>query len=156
MKLEIKERKSNPLMKREEALVSIEHGGKATPNRRQVIAEVAKLLDARPEGIIIDRITTQGGMASSEVRVLAYSRKEDIPAWRLRKMEQRLSKTKEGAGEKPAETKEEAKEEAGAGEPPGEEAKEVPERAGSEEKPGEGSEQEEATQGEKGPEEKAG
>ncbi len=175
MKLEIKEQKRNALMKREEAVVSMEHGGKATPNRNQVLAEVARLLNARPEDIIIDRIITPGGRASSEARVLAYSRKEDIPAWRFKKMEQRLAKAKKKAEEKPAgareeprptESKEDAKEEragaeAGQGSPEeGTAAEEppkgeMPEKA-AEEKPAEGPGQEEPAQGEKAPEENPG
>jgi ribosomal protein S24E len=165
VKLEIRERKRNALMKREEATVSIEHGGKATPNRRQVLAEVAKLLGARPEGIIIDRIITPGGRTTSEARVLAYSRKEDVPAWRLKRMEQRLAKTKkaeERPPEKPEEAKPEEKEEAPAEKP--EEPKtekpaeasggEAGQGAASEEAPKEGSGSEEKpAEGEKTPEE---
>jgi ribosomal protein S24E len=136
MKLELKERKRNALMKREEAMISIEHGGKATPDRRQVLADAAKLLNARPETTIIERITTPGGRASSDARVLAYSRKEDIPAWRLQKMEQRMTKKK--PEEKPAEAS------SAGGEKAGEEAgQETPEKVDSGEKPTGGPDQEE-------------
>lgn len=104
MKLEIKDKKKNPLMKREEVMVSIEHAGKATPNRRHVLDELSKLLNAGKDNIIIDRIMTSGGRAQSEARVLAYSKKQDIPEWRLKMMEQRMSKKKkEAPEEKPAE-----------------------------------------------------
>jgi ribosomal protein S24E len=105
MKLEIRERKKNPLMKREGVVIAIGHEGKATPDRKSLLNEVAKLLKARPEGIIIDRIITPGGRASSEARVLAYSRKDDVPAWRLKKMEQRLTKAQKKAEKKAAEGK---------------------------------------------------
>jgi ribosomal protein S24E len=94
MKIEIKERKRNSLMKREEALISIEHGGRATPNRKQILDEVSKLFKSNPETIIIDRIITQGGKPRSDIKTFVYSKKEDIPPWRLSKMEQRLSKKK--------------------------------------------------------------
>ncbi len=102
MKLDIKERKKNALMKREEALISIEHGGKATPARKHILDEVAKLLNAKPEGIIINRIITRGGKARSEANVFAYPKKEDVPAWRLKKMEYRLSRTKSAEESKDA------------------------------------------------------
>lgn len=106
MKYEIREKKKNAVMKRTEARVSIEHSGAATPNRLQLLDEVAKLLKTKPENLIIDRIITPGGSTVSEASVLVYSKKGDIPAWRLKKMEQRLAKAREKGqkpGEKPAE-----------------------------------------------------
>ncbi len=148
MKLDIRERKKNPLMKREEAMVTVDHSGKATPNRKQIIREVASAMKASPENIIIDRILTSGGRSLSEAKVFAYSRKEDIPQWRLKKMEQRIAKIK--AQQKPAEAeqaateeapkeekppKEASREEAPAGESPVEDAaKEKPKEAAPEEK----------------------
>jgi ribosomal protein S24E len=154
MRLEIKERKKNPLMKREEALVSIEHGGKATPNRKHVLDEMSKLLKARPECIIIDRIITQGGKAFSEAKVFAYSKKEDIPAWRLKKMEQRLAKAKKKPEEKPAKAPEAKPEEAKPAEEekPAESKEEKPEAPKPEEKPEEGKPSEEETKEEAPPE----
>ena len=94
MKFEVSEKKKNPLMKREEATILIDHRGKATPDRASILAEVANLLKSRPENIIVERITTPGGSTKSVARVLAYNNKDDIPEWRLKKMEQRLSKLK--------------------------------------------------------------
>jgi ribosomal protein S24E len=137
MKLEIVDRKRNALMKREEAMISIEHGGKATPNRKQILDEVSKLFKARLDTIIIDRIITQGGRPRSDVKALVYSKKDDIPAWRLSKMEQRMAKKKEEEkppeappAEKPEEKVEEKPE------TPSEESKEEkPEEKPQEEKP---------------------
>jgi ribosomal protein S24E len=138
MKFEIKDRKRNPLMKREEAMISIEHSDKATPNRKQILDEASKLFKVRPDAIIIDRIITQGGRPRSDVKVLVYSKKEYIPAWRLAKMEQRMAKKKE---EKPPEA------------PPAEKPEEKPEEAlaekPNEEVPSEETKTEENTPGEK-------
>jgi len=101
MKCEIRERKKNLLMKRDEALILINHSGKATPDRIQVLSEAAALLKGRPDNIIIDRIITHGGSTVSEAKVLSYSRKEDIPEWRLKKMERRVSKIKGRPNEEP-------------------------------------------------------
>ena len=115
MKFSIKERKKNPLMKREEVLLSISHEGKPTPNRIQSLDEVAKLLGTPKENVIIDRIVTSGGGTLSEARVLAYKKKDDIPAWRLKQMEQRMAKVKQPSGKeeapKPPESPEAASEE---------------------------------------------
>lgn len=134
MKLEVKERKRNALMKREEATISIEHGGKATPNRKQILDEVSKLFKARLDAIIIDRIITQGGRPQSDVKALVYSKKDDIPAWRISKMEQRMAKKKkeERPPEAPPAEKPEEKPET-----PSEESKEEKPEEKVEEKPAE-------------------
>jgi ribosomal protein S24E len=123
MKFSIKERKKNPLMKREEVTVSISHEGKPTPNRLSSIDEVAKLLGAAKDSIIIDRIITSGGSTLSEARVLAYKKKEDIPAWRMKKIEQRLAKAREKAkAETPAPPADDASPEEAPSEKPAEES----------------------------------
>jgi ribosomal protein S24E len=101
MKFDIKGKNKNPLMKRDEIVVSIDHAGKATPNRILVLSEIAKLVKSNPENIIIDRIITPGGSTVSEVKVFSYSKKDDIPGWRLKKMEQRASKIKGKPKEEP-------------------------------------------------------
>lgn len=157
MKLEIKHHRKNALMKRDEVVVSIEHGGKATPNRRHILDETAKLLKAKPDCIIIDRILTEGGKAFSEARVLVYLKKDDVPAWRLKKMEQRLAKVKkaeekpaEAAHEAPAEETPEAKTEEKEAAVPKEKPDESPAEEAVSEEPGEAA-TEENTEGNKEP-----
>lgn len=144
MKFEIRDKKKNTLMKREEVLVSISHMGKATPNRKDVMDEVARLLKTKSENLIVTRITTPGGSTLSEARVYSYSRKEDIPEWRVKRFEARISKIKGGkqeaekAPEAPAEEPkpggEAAKEETSSGEKT-ESPKEAQERPKDEDKP---------------------
>lgn len=154
MKLEIKERKRNPLMKREDVLITIDHEGKATPNRAQLMEDVAKLLKTRKENIVVNRIITAGGSTLSEAKVFSYSRKDDIPEWRHKKMEARMSK-KKGGEPKPAEA---APQEAPKEEKPSEEAKpsEEPtkEEPKPEESPTEDKKEESNPEGEKPPEKK--
>ena len=151
MKFDIKDKKKNPLMKRDEVIVSIDHAGKATPNRLLVLSEIAKLVKNKPENIIINRITTPGGSTVSEVKVFSYSKKDDIPEWRLKKMEQRASKKKGKEEPKPAPEGEPKPE----GEVAQEPAQEKPEQEESKESGQAGEKPEEASQeGEKPAEEK--
>ncbi len=156
MKVEILEQKKNPLLKREEVSVSLEHPGKATPSRKEILPELAKALKSREDLLIIDKIFSVPGKNISEARVLAYKKKDEIPKNKLEKMKGRMAPRKKAAapapeapkeGEKPPEG---AKEEAApAEEKPAEEKKEAP----AEEKKGEAPE-EEAKPEEKPPEEK--
>ena len=81
MKIEIKEQKKNPLLKREEVSVSIEHPGKATPSRREILPELAKVLKSNEDLIIIDKIFSVHGMNVSEARLLVYKKKDEIPRY---------------------------------------------------------------------------
>jgi ribosomal protein S24E len=107
MKIEIGDRKKNALLKRDELTVSIDHSGKATPNRKEIMDGIAKEIKAKAENIIVTKITTHGGTSVSTASVYAYSRKEDIPEWKLKKFAARLGKIK-GQAKPPEETKPEA------------------------------------------------
>ena len=165
MKLEIKERKRNPLMKREDVVVRIDHEGKATPARLQVMEEVAKLLKTKKENLVVNRIITAGGSTVSETKVFSYSRKDDIPEWRLKKMEARMSKAKgePKAAEKPGEVLQEAQKEEAPAEDKGEtlageakpEAEESPKEEPEKKPAPEGEAPQEAADSEKPPEEAA-
>ena len=115
MKMEVKEEKKNPLMKREEILMRVEHEGMATPSRKDMIEEVAKKLKADKDIIIIDKIFSASGISRSRVKVHVYRKKEDIPKDKLEKMKVKFEKAaKKQAG------KEEAKPAEAAPEAPGE------------------------------------
>lgn len=114
-KMEIVDQKKNPLMKREEVVFSLEHKGKATPSRMDMIKEIASKLNVKEDLLIIDRIISAKGNSKSSVKVLTYKKADDIPKGKLDKMKARLEKAKKKAAEakpekKPTETKEEAKE----------------------------------------------
>lgn len=136
-KMEIVDQKKNPLMKREEVVFSLEHKGKATPSRMDMIKEIASKLNVKEDLLIIDRIISAKGNSKSSVKVLTYKKADDIPKGKLDKMKARLEKAKKKAAEakpekKPAEAKEEATE--AKEEKPAEEAK-------PEEKPAEAKEE---------------
>jgi len=101
MKIEIVSQKKNELMGREEAEVTIRHEGQRTPSRQEILKEIARHLKANEDHIIIDRIMTVQGQAVSAAKVLAYERKEDVPAYKIDKMKRRMKiKAAEAAEEK--------------------------------------------------------
>ena len=106
MKMEITDKRKNALMKRDEVLVSIDHAGKPTPNRKEITNEAAKALKTKPENLIVTKITTPGGSTISTVKVYSYSKKDDIPEWKVKKFTERVAKIK---GTKPPEPKLEEK-----------------------------------------------
>ncbi len=130
MKTEIKEHRKNPLMKRDEYMIRVDHSGKPTPSRQELIKEFAKELKVAEDVIIIDKILSKAGSQVSEARTHVYKKKAEIPADKLEKMAKRM-KTATKETEKPAETAAEAP----ATEKPAEEAKPA------EEKPAEATEE---------------
>ncbi len=124
MKLDVLEHKKNPLMHREEILVGLDHSGKPTPNRKDIMSELVKKLKTKEDLIIIDKIFTTTGKSASEARVLVYKKPGDIPKYKIEKMKRRMEKKKkEKPAPKPEEKKEEAKPAEGEAKPE-EEAKE--------------------------------
>jgi ribosomal protein S24E len=100
MSLKIIEHKKNPLMKAEEVKALLEHAGKPTPKREDILPSLESVLKKSGELIVIDKIFTKKGRCESLVRALVYEKKEDVP--KLRK--------KEGKGKKAgAEEKKEGK-----------------------------------------------
>ena len=104
MAAKVEQHKKNPLLKREEAWIMIEHEGKATPKRIDIIEEAAKAMKADKGLMIIDKIFSREGKAASSARVFVYAKKEDIPAAKAEKMKRRMGLAKkEGSEAAPAE-----------------------------------------------------
>jgi len=95
MKIEIISQKRNPLIPREEAVLKIHHQGQSTPSRQDMLKEVARVLKADENHIIIDRIFTARGQGISEAKALAYEKREDVPAYKIDKMKRRMKAEKE-------------------------------------------------------------
>jgi ribosomal protein S24E len=84
-------------MGREEAEARITHEGERTPSRQEILKEIAHHMKADEDSIIIDRIMTVQGQAVSAAKILAYERKEDVPAYKIEKMKRRMKVAKEEA-----------------------------------------------------------
>ena len=126
MKIEVVEQKKNPLMKREEAWVLVEHKGKATPRRMEVLSELSKKMGSKPELLIVDKLFSESGKAVTKAKVLVYKNKADIPKFKLEKMERRIAKSIKKAAAPPAEApKPEAKPAEGEAKPGAEAPKEA-------------------------------
>lgn len=146
MDIKVSPKKKNPLLNREESMAAVSHQGKPTPIRKELLSGIAKALKSSEELVVIDKIFTRKGIASCNVSVLVYSKKEDIPKEKLEKQKRRLEKKKpKAAEEKPAEKPPEKKEE----------SKEKPAEEGKKEEPKEKpTEKKEEPKEEKPPEKK--
>lgn len=105
MNLEVLNNKENPLFNRQEFEVLLNHYGKPTPSRIDLIKKVAKELKSKEELTVIDKIFSQKGQSISHLRVLVYKKKEDIPEVKLAKVKKKAAK-EETPAEQPAETDE--------------------------------------------------
>lgn len=134
MKMEAKERKKNAPMKREEVIFSVNHERKATPSRADLLKEVASKLKVKDDLLIIDKIFNTTGKPESEVTVLVYKKKDDIPKGKLEKMKRRMEKKKKKPAEEPKPAEKPAEEGKSAKEKPVEAKEETKEDEGAEEK----------------------
>ncbi len=103
MNMKIVSKKENNLFKREEIEAEVDVAG-ATPSRKDITTEAAKVLGTEEGLLIIDRISNSPKKVS--VKIQRYSKKEDIPKHKTEKIQKRLfgvSKQPAGApAEKPA------------------------------------------------------
>jgi ribosomal protein S24E len=93
----------NPLMNRDEAWIRIDHGGKPTPHRKDIITEVAKHFKAKEDCVIVDKIFSETGQAASKIKVLVYPKADAVPKDKLNKMKIRMKLMKKEDLKKPAE-----------------------------------------------------
>jgi ribosomal protein S24E len=91
--------KENKLMNRKEAWVRIDHEGKPTPPRKDILAEIAREFKAKEDAIIVDKIFSETGMAASKVKVFVYSSAKDVPKDKLERMKIRMKLAKKGEKE---------------------------------------------------------
>ena len=115
MKMDISSEKENPLMRRKSYWLRVEHAGKQTPNRHELMPAVLKKLGSGPEETVISKIFSHAGVAVSNVKVVVYKDAKAVPAGahsrQERKVKAHLKKKAEKAGEQPAEGEESAAEE---------------------------------------------
>ncbi|NLU45711.1 MAG: 30S ribosomal protein S24e [Euryarchaeota archaeon] len=76
MKIEIKEQRKNPLLKREEIRFAVEHVGGSTPGRNAVAEEIAKKLKVKRNCVVIDAFETAYGIGKSDGYAKVYDSKE--------------------------------------------------------------------------------
>ena len=123
MVVKVLEQKKNPLLKREEVRATLEHPGKPTPSREEMLLALERILKTKRELILIDKIFSVKGKGESLLKIFTYSKKEDIPEGKREMIEKRMKRKKakeektgeakpedsgkkEGTEEKPAEPEE--------------------------------------------------
>ncbi len=90
MEFKIVDKKENPLLKREEADVKILGDKPSTPSRKEILIEASKTLGLPEDLIIVDKISTWRGKKEATAKLLIYSKKEEIPKYKIKKMEKRM------------------------------------------------------------------
>lgn len=76
MKMEITQKKENPLQKRVEVYFTIDHKGEATPGRNAVAEEVAKQTDSKRSCVVVDNIESVYGKGMSKGYAKVYESME--------------------------------------------------------------------------------
>jgi ribosomal protein S24E len=107
MSLRIIEHRKNPLMKRDEVKAVVEHAGKPTPAREEILSSLESVLKTSRDLIFIDKIFTEKGIGHSNLKVFVYGKKEDVHRQELQRAEKRKAKA---AGEAKTEADGEKKE----------------------------------------------
>jgi len=102
MKMDIIEKTENPLLKRTDLILTVDHMGQATPKKDEIIKEIAGKFSSAPESVEIIYIFTEFGLGRSKVKAKIWKEK---PPEKKAKKEAKTEKTEE----KPVEKKEEKK-----------------------------------------------
>jgi len=76
MKIEITEKKENPLQKRTEVRFRVDHSGEATPTRKAVVDELSKILKAKKDTVVLNNLDTTYGRGISKGYAKSYESKE--------------------------------------------------------------------------------
>ena len=76
MKMEITQKKDNPLQKRVEVYFKLDHAGESTPGRNAVAEEVAKQLKTKRDCVVVDTIESVYGKGMSNGYAKVYDSKE--------------------------------------------------------------------------------
>lgn len=76
MKMEITEKKANPLFDRTEIRYTADHAGESTPTKAAVVDEIAKLMKAKKETVVLCNVDTVYGSGISKGYAKVYGSKE--------------------------------------------------------------------------------
>lgn len=76
MKMEITQKKVNPLLKRTEIYFVIDHAGEATPSKGAVVDEIAKQMKATKNEIVLQSVESVFGNGKSKGYAKVYESKD--------------------------------------------------------------------------------
>ncbi len=83
MKLEIKDKKHNKLMHRDELMFAVSDT-KITPARGEIRKQIAAQANAKEDMVIVDRLTTHFGTTNLSGRARIYTKDEDLKRMELK------------------------------------------------------------------------
>ena len=81
MKIEITEKKENPLQKRTEVYFTIDHVGETTPGRNAVAEDIAKKMKSKRDCVVVDNIDSVYGIGKSKGYAKVYDSKESAMSY---------------------------------------------------------------------------
>ena len=93
MKIDVMEKRNNPFMKRIDLMLSIDHTGKPTPRKDELVKTIAEKFKSVPEKVEIVYIFTETGKARSKAKARIW--KEKVPEKKKLKEEKEKPKTEE-------------------------------------------------------------
>jgi small subunit ribosomal protein S24e len=73
MKIDITQKRENPLLKRTEVYFTVAHDGESTPGRNAVAEEIAKMMKSKRNCVVIDRIESVYGRGKSTGYAKVYA-----------------------------------------------------------------------------------
>jgi small subunit ribosomal protein S24e len=76
MKIEITDKKENPLHKRTEVYFKIDHVGETTPGRNAVAEDIAKKMKSKRDCVVVDNIESLYGIGKSKGYAKVYESKD--------------------------------------------------------------------------------
>jgi len=76
MKIEIKQKKENPLQDRIEVRFTVDHTGEPTPTRKTVTSELSKMMKANNDTVVLNNLDTTYGRGISKGYAKVYGSKE--------------------------------------------------------------------------------
>ena len=101
MKIEVLEKRENPILKRNDLLLLVDHAKQPTPKKEELTKEIANMFNSVPEKIEIIYIFSENGITKARVKARVWEEKPPE-----KKKKEKEEKPKE---EKPVEKKEEKK-----------------------------------------------
>lgn len=76
MKMEITEKKENKILNRTEVRFTIDHKGESTPTKAAVVEEIAKMMKAKKDVVVLNSVETVYGNGQSKGYAKVYDSKE--------------------------------------------------------------------------------
>ncbi|RLF49503.1 MAG: 30S ribosomal protein S24e [Thermoplasmata archaeon] len=77
MEIEVVSERNNPLLRRVELRIRVEHKGKKTPTRDEVREAIAKIKKVQKDRVIVDYLHSEFGWGVSRGYVKIYDTKKD-------------------------------------------------------------------------------